>query len=198
MLKLNDYVSWGRFYVSVHETGNDYYGHINNQAYCPDNAEGAAKFINDRLREGAWASKKNSFTNNGRNWTANVFCSIDNNKSWSIATTIPSPPDSANCTITHPATVSFGDVTLGARKDINAAVNISCDKVAYLNISLSKQTVRLGDAVVNYYFPDNKKKYSIRASENGPASFNMRFSLENTGNTLGYKSGDAVMIFNWQ
>lgn len=190
----------GTFHVAVYEGGTQYSTYNNGSAerYCPDYAEGAAKFINDRLAQAPWARDREGINNINKAWLVTVSCKIGPNKTWRTGTTVPSPPDAAKCSITYPGTVSFGNVTRGTQKDVNAAVKITCNKLADITVGFSKQTVNLGDAVVNYYFPDNKKSYLMRANENIPASFNMRFSLENTGETLGYKSGDAVMIFNWQ
>ncbi|MFK8256356.1 hypothetical protein ACFL9S_01030 [Erwinia sp. AnSW2-5] len=190
--------SWGDFYLTVHESGNSYYSYTLNGEYCPDNAIGAANFINNKLSNGIYASKRAVFADNRPNWTADVFCSFTPDKIWLISTNVPSPPGSAECAITYPANVSFGNVILGDVKDINSEIKISCNASADVKVSLSKDTVKLGDAEVNYYFPDNKKNHSVSVDVNRPANFNVRFALEKTGNSLGYKTGDAVIIFSWQ
>ena len=188
---------WGRFYVLFHETGRNYWTYTDNSLLCPDNAEGAAAFINKRLSNGVRTSKLELYNDNGTPWTAIVLCMSNDTTSWRMSTLISTPPGSAKCTINYPAIVSFGNVTIGAVKDINHEINISCDASADVKVSLTKDTVKLGDAEMNYYFPGNKKSYQVSVSQNSPANFNVRFSLEKTGSTLGYKTGDAVMLFSW-
>lgn len=192
--------TWGRFYVNVHETGDDYYKYISDASYCPNNAQGAADFMNARLSAGVVVSTPQQFADNGMPWTARISCMSGPKKVWTTHTTTPSPPlaDPANCTINYPANISFGSVTAGAVKDINNNVKISCDAFADVKVSFSKSTITLGsDAEVNYYFPGNKKTYNVSIAKNSSASFDVRYSLEKTGKTVGSKTGYAMMIFNW-
>lgn len=192
-----NFSTYGRFYVNVHETGDNYYMYTSNASYCPNNAQGAADFMNARLSAGVYVTKPQIFNDNGRPWTASIYCMTIAHNTWVTETTVASPPDAAQCTINYPANVSFGNVTLGAVKDINHEIKISCDAFADVKVSISKDTIMLGDAEVNYYFPGNKKSHNVSVDKNSPANFNVRFSLEKTGNIVGYKTGDAVMIFSW-
>lgn len=197
MLNFKNGSTWGRFYVSVHEVGSNYYTYTSNASYCPESAEGAADFMNARLSAGVYATIPADYSDNGKPWTAAVYCMSGPGKTWVMKTEVTSPPGSAKCTINYPAVVSFGNVTLGEVKDINHEIEISCDAFADVNVSLSKDTVTLGDAEMNYYFPGNKKSYNVAVGKDSHVNFNVRFALEKTGSTVGHKTGNALMIFSW-
>ena len=198
MLELGKYSTWGKFYVNVHETGDDYYTYIDDRTYCPRNGKDAAKFINERLSKGVLATTFQKYSDNGYNWTAKVYCMPNATETWIATTTIPSPPASARCDINYPSTVSFGNAVLGEKKAFDANINITCDKSVDITVSLSKEIIYLDDARVTYAFPDGKLSYQAAVIDSLPTNFDVHFSLEDTGKTLGYKSGSAIMLFQWQ
>ena len=198
MLIIRKGSTWGKFYVNVHETGRDYYEYTDEITYCPKDATGAAKFMNERLSKRVLASTYVSYADSGDYWTAKVYCESSATEFWMTSTTLPSPPASARCDIKYPSTVSFGNVVLGEKKAFDANINITCDKSADITVSLSKEIIDLDDARVTYAFPGGKPSYQAAVIDNSPTNFDVRFSLEDTGKTVGYKSGSAIMLFQWQ
>lgn len=188
------------FYVNIYETDDSFYDHKDSSAdYCLGSKEDVAKYMNDKLRPGLSVTRAGPFSVVDPTWTVSVQCQSGQNTAWMIKERVAAlPPGRISCSVSHPTTVSFGSVTLGGRKDIYSQVRISCTNPADATVTMSKSTVNLDDAVVNYYFPGDKKYFSARVKKFTPTIFNIRYALEATGNTLGYKSGSAVMTVNWQ
>ncbi|AKG68217.1 hypothetical protein WN53_03160 [Serratia fonticola] len=199
LMTLNPGVTWGRFYVNVHETKRDYYAFINKYSqYCSVDRNEAAAYMNRILKDGVSATTKMTFDDQNGNWTVSVFCQASATEYWYAETTLPSPPSSARCDIDYPSTVSFGSVVLGERKSINANIKITCSKYAYMKVSLSKNIIDLNDAKVKYAFPNGSNSFQGGINGSTPASFDVTFTLDNTGTAVGYKSGSAVMLFQWE
>lgn len=191
---------YGIFHVNIHETDDSFYDYQDSSAdYCLGSKEDVEKYMNDKLRSGLSVTRAGPFTDNGETWTVYVTCKSGPNTAWIVREKVASmPPGRISCSVSHPTTVSFGSVTLGGRKEITSPVSIRCTYPADATVTMSKSTVNLDDAVVNYYFPGDRKYFSARVKKFYSTDFNVRYALEGTGNTLGYKSGSAVMTVNWQ
>lgn len=120
---------------------------------------------------------------------------------WSITETYPELDK--YCSFDVPQSVDFGGVpmgTSGTLKTIKGSVTCSSRKT-WVDFSLtgdnvSNGKIKVGDAEVSYAFDNGYTTSTVVASKDVAASFNLNFTLKDTGASAGKKQASVVLKAN--
>lgn len=139
--------------------------------------------------------------------TFTFFCQKQqgSNAMWYYLKNFPKEPPTpyVSCNIDIPGAVDFGEVSMGGGAILRTLKgSATCDAKTSVALSLSgkniiNQQINIGDAVVEYAFDNGKATATVSAEKAVTSSFDLNFTLKNTGKAAGNKQASVVLNTEW-
>lgn len=133
-----------------------------------------------------------------------VYCkATDKPGFWTITEVYTYPALEKSCSFDVPQSVDFGEVSMGTSgtlKTIKGSTTCRSRKT-WVDFELTGDNVRngkieVGDAVVSYAFGNGYSSQTVVSLKDVAASFNLNFTLTDTGTSAGKKQASVVLRAN--